>query len=377
MNLSLIEREGSMVAFLDLKKINGRFAEELQVACQRVIESGWYIQGKELKAFEEEFATFCGSRHCIGVGNGLDALILILEGYKALGVIAEGDEIIVPANTYIATILAISSAGLVPVLVEPDEQSYNLDGALVEAKVTAKTKAIMVVHLYGRVADMKSILSVANKHGLKVIEDSAQAHGAYFGKNRVGSIGDASGFSFYPGKNLGALGDAGAITTNDDELAEVVRALANYGSSEKYVHKYKGVNSRLDEIQAAFLRVKLHHLNSDTQRRCEIASRYLKEINNVSIKLPMAEEGNNCVWHLFVVRCQDRNRLQQFLESMGVYTLIHYPTAPHNQQAYSEWAEHSYPVTEAIHRETLSLPISPVMTDAEVTKVIDAVNSFC
>ncbi|MCK5834176.1 MAG: aminotransferase class I/II-fold pyridoxal phosphate-dependent enzyme, partial [Lentisphaeria bacterium] len=229
-----------MVSFLDLKKINGRFEDELQVACQRVIESGWYIQGQEVKAFESEFAAFCGAENCIGVGNGLDALILILEGYKTMGVIAVGDEIIVPANTYIATILAISSAGLVPVLVEPDAFSFNLNGSLIEEKLTSKTKAIMVVHLYGRVADMEQILNLANKYDLKVIEDSAQAHGAYFGKSRTGTIGDAAGFSFYPGKNLGALGDAGAVTTNDDELAKVIRALANYGSSEKYVHKYKG-----------------------------------------------------------------------------------------------------------------------------------------
>ena len=366
-----------MVSFLDLKKINGRFEGELQAACQRVIESGWYIQGTEVKAFESEFGSFCGAKHCVGVGNGLDALILILEGYKSMGVISTGDEIIVPANTYIATILAISSAGLVPVLVEPDESSFNLDAALIVEKITPKTKAIMVVHLYGRVADMKPILNLANKYDLKVIEDSAQAHGAYFGGKRTGNIGDAAGFSFYPGKNLGALGDAGAVTTNDDALAAVVRALANYGSSEKYVHTYKGINSRLDEIQAAILRVKLHHLNSDTQRRSIIADRYIKEINNASITLPLPEKGNNCVWHLFVIRCSDRNRLQQFLESLEVQTLIHYPTAPHNQQAYSEFSDHSYPVTEVIHRETLSLPISPVLTDDEVTLVIEAVNNFC
>ena len=365
-----------MVSFLDLKKINGRFEDELQVACQRVIESGWYIQGQEVKAFESEFAAFCGAENCIGVGNGLDALILILEGYKTMGVIAVGDEIIVPANTYIATILAISSAGLVPVLVEPDAFSFNLNGSLIEEKLTSKTKAIMVVHLYGRVADMEQILNLANKYDLKVIEDSAQAHGAYFGKSRTGTIGDAAGFSFYPGKNLGALGDAGAVTTNDDELAKVIRALANYGSSEKYVHKYKGINSRLDELQAAILRVKLHHLNSDTQRRSTIAARYIKEINNPSIVLPLPEQSNNCVWHLFVVRCADRDRLQQYLVSMEIHTLIHYPTAPHNQQAYSEFSDHSYPITEAIHRETLSLPISPVLTDDEVRLVIEAVNSF-
>jgi len=374
---NLIEREGAMVSFLDLKKINGRFEDELQAACQRVIESGWYIQGKEVEAFESEFSAFCGAKHCVGVGNGLDALILILEGYKAMGIIELGDEIIVPANTYIATILAISSAGLIPVLVEPDESSFNLDGALIEAKITPRTKAIMVVHLYGRIADMKPVLALADKHGLKVIEDSAQAHGAYFGEKRAGSIGDAAGFSFYPGKNLGALGDAGAVTTDDDELATVIRALANYGSSEKYVHKYKGVNSRLDEIQAAILRVKLHHLNSDTQRRSAIAARYIKEINNGAITLPLPEKSNNCVWHLFVIRCTERDRLQQYLESLSIHTLIHYPTAPHNQGAYSEWSEHSYPVTEAIHRETLSLPISPVLTDDEVSLVIEAVNSFC
>ncbi len=366
-----------MVSFLDLKKINARYRDELATACADVIDSGWYIQGSQLKAFEKEFGEYCGSRHCIGVGNGLDALILILEGYKALGIMAEGDEVIVPANTYIATLLAVSKAGMIPVMVEPDMQTYNIDPAKMKEAITAKTKAVMAVHLYGQLANMDAICALAAEHGLKVIEDSAQAHGAVCNGRRAGNLGDASGFSFYPGKNLGALGDGGAVTTDDNALATVIRALGNYGSEEKYAHRYKGINSRLDEVQAAMLCVKLRHLDADNARRREIAKRYREEINNELLVLPQVKFEEQHVWHLFVVRCLKRNELQQFLQKQGIQTLIHYPTAPHQQGAYSEFSEMSWPVTEEIHAQALSLPISPVLTDEEVEQVIMAVNSFC
>jgi dTDP-4-amino-4,6-dideoxygalactose transaminase len=365
-----------MIKFLDLRTINGRFDAEFALAAQRVFASGWYLHGQELQAFESAFAAYCGTKHCVGVANGLDALVLILKAYKELGRLRDGDEVIVPANTYIASMLAVTQTGLMPVLVEPRASSFNLDPALIEARITPRTKAIMPVHLYGQVADMKAITVVAEKHGLLVIEDSAQAHGALYNGRRAGSLGDASGFSFYPGKNLGALGDAGAVTTDDAELAATVRALGNYGSYKKYENSYKGVNSRLDEMQAAFLRVKLARLDEDNRRRRELAEFYRQAITNPVIGLPAVQDEDSHVWHLFVVRCGRRDALKAFLADRGIETIIHYPIPPHKQKAYAEWNGLSLPVTEAIHREALSLPISPVMSDGEAKEVVEAVNAF-
>lgn len=380
-----------MIPFLDLKAINAQYRNELVQAATDVIDSGWYIQGTQVKAFEQEFADYCGTKHCIGVANGLDALVLILRAYKELGKLKEGDEVIVPANTYIASILAITENRLKPILVEPDEQTYNLAPGLVEQAITSNTKAILAVHLYGQLADMPAINTIAQKHNLLVIEDSAQSHGAQIDGRKAGNWGDASGFSFYPGKNLGALGDAGAVTTNDDELAQTIRALGNYGSHKKYQNLYQGVNSRLDEMQAALLRVKLKNLNSEIKRRQQIAEMYIQGIQNEKVVLPIQHStlniqnsdshltGENQVWHLFVIRTTNREKLQTYLTEQGIQTLIHYPIAPHQQQAYKNnqaWSNQSYPITEAIHNEVLSLPISPVMSDAEVQKVIEAVNSF-
>lgn len=364
------------VSFLDLKAINAACRDELAEAMGRVLDSGWYILGGEVTAFEKEFATYCGTSHCLGVANGLDALILILEAYKELGVFAEGDEVLVPANTYIASILAISRAGLTPVLVEPDPASYNLDPKRLREKITSRTRAILVVHLYGAVADMDPILEIAAEAGLKVVEDVAQAQGARHNGARAGALGDAAGFSFYPGKNLGALGDAGAVTTNDAALAEAMRALRNYGSHVKYENLYKGYNSRLDELQAACLRVKVPRLDAENARRREIARLYHEGIRNPRIVLPLEVEGEGCVWHLFVVRAVDRAALQKHLDAAGIQTVIHYPIPPHKQQAYKEWRDLSLPITEAIHREVLSLPMGPHLSDAQVLRVIEAVNSY-
>lgn len=365
-----------MVKFLDLLEINKQHKEELKKAFDRVLDSGWYIMGDELKTFETEFAAYCGTKHAIGVANGLDALILIIRAYKEMGVFQDGDEIIVPANTYIASILAISANNLVPVLIEPDINTYNIDPALIEFHITAKTKAILPVHLYGQLCDMNAINAIAQKHQLKVIEDSAQAHGATSNGKRAGNFGDATGFSFYPGKNLGALGDAGAITTNDDSLNESIRALLNYGSHKKYENLYKGVNSRLDELQAALLSVKLKTLDQETATKRAIANRYLKEINNAKIILPKVAEQSAHVWHLFVVRTDAREHLQQYLTDNGIQTVIHYPIPPHQQEAYKEWNDLSYPISETIHREVLSLPISPVLKPEEVDYVIKTVNKY-
>lgn len=372
-----------MIPFLDLKAINAQYRDELVQACARVIDSGWYIQGAEVKAFEQEFAEYCGTKHCIGVANGLDALILVLRAWKEMGKLKEGDEVIVPANTYIASILAITENRLKPVLVEPDPATYNISPANIRAAITDKTKAIVAVHLYGQLADMPEIMSIANEHGLLVLEDSAQAHGAAINGKKAGNWGHASGFSFYPGKNLGALGDAGAVTTNDDELAQTIRALGNYGSHKKYENLYQGVNSRLDEIQAAMLRVKLQYLDSDTQSRRDIASWYLNKIKNPLIELPSIQDAKvviahstSHVWHLFVIRTKHREALQNHLNKQGIQTLIHYPIPPHQQQAYKQWNDQSYPLTQAIHQQVLSLPISPVMTDDQVSTVIAACNSF-
>ena len=363
------------VPFLDLKAINHQYRQELIEAATRVIDSGWYIRGQEVENFEKEFATYCGTQHCIGVANGLDALILVLRAWKELGKLKEGDEFIVPANTYIASILAITENRLKPVLVEPDINTYNIDPKLIEQAITPKTKAILAVHLYGQLADMPAILDIAQRNNLLVLEDAAQAHGASLNGRKAGNWGDAAGFSFYPGKNLGALGDAGAVTTNDEELAQAIRAISNYGSHKKYENLYQGVNSRLDEMQAALLRIKLQYLDSETQRRREVANAYLIGIENQSIVLPIQREQNN-VWHLFVIRSQKREALQALLAQQGIQTLIHYPIAPHKQAAYRDWANKSYPTTETIHEQVLSLPMSSVMSDAQVQNTIAVINNY-
>lgn len=361
-----------MIKFLDLEAVNACYRPMIDESIKRVLDSGWYLLGGECEAFEREFAAYCDVKHCIGVANGLDALNLIINAYG----FGTGDEIIVPANTYIASILAISQNGCSPVLVEPDIQTYNINPDLIESKITSRTKAIMVVHLYGQAVEMAKIWELARKYGLKVIEDAAQAHGACYQGKRTGNLGDAAGFSFYPGKNLGCLGDGGAVTTNDDALADKLRALRNYGSHKKYCNLYKGVNSRLDEIQAALLRVKLEGLDRDNERRRAIARLYREHIRHPRIELPelLSEEGH--VWHLFVVRCSERDRLQQYLIEHKIQTLIHYPTPPHQQPAYKEWNHLSLPVTEKIHREVLSLPISPVLTDLEVGTIVRVLAHF-
>lgn len=370
-----------MIPFLDLKAINQQHRQDLIDAATRVIDSGWYVLGKEVKAFEQEFANYCGTQHCVGVANGLDALVLTLRAWKELGKLKEGDEVIVPANTYIASVLAITENRLKPVLVEPDAQSYNLCPQKVRQAITPKTKAIVAVHLYGQLAPMKAIMDLADKHDLLVLEDSAQAHGATFEGKRAGNWGHASGFSFYPGKNLGALGDAGAMTTNDAELAQTVRALGNYGSHKKYENLYQGLNSRLDELQAALLRVKLQHLDADTLARQQIAVAYAKGITNPLLTLPIARSSTeaslqNHVFHLFVVRVKNRAAFQAHLKAAAIDTLIHYPIPPHQQQAYRDYQHLSLPLTETIHQEVVSLPIGPTMDMIQVADVVAAVNAF-
>ncbi|UVL28183.1 DegT/DnrJ/EryC1/StrS family aminotransferase [Pseudomonas donghuensis] len=365
-----------MISFLDLKKLNAVYAPQLREACARVIDSGWYIGGEELAAFEREFADYCGAPHCVGVANGLDALTLTLRAWKEMGLLREGDEVIVPANTYIASVLAITENRLVPVFVEPDPATFNLSAVGVRAALTDKTKAVLAVHLYGQLADMPGIMALAEERNLLVLEDAAQSHGASIDGRRAGTWGHAAGFSFYPGKNLGALGDAGAMVTKDAELAKVVRGLGNYGSYKKYENQYQGVNSRLDEIQAAMLRVKLVHLDSEISARRKVADAYRAGIENVHVQLPVAITELAHVWHLFVVRSERRDELQKFLAEQGIQTLIHYPIPPHKQQAYAAYGAVSLPMTESIHREVLSLPISPVMSDVEINTVIRAVNAF-
>ena len=365
-----------MIPFLDLKTVNEKYSSELKEACSRVIDSGWYIAGKELESFENDFALYCGAKYAIGVANGLDALTLTLRAWLELGKIKKGDEVIVPANTYIASILAITENNLIPVLVEPDLASYNLCPLNVERAITEKTKVILAVHLYGHLADMPAINRIAKDKGLLVLEDSAQAHGAEIEGKKSGNWGDASGFSFYPGKNLGALGDGGAITTNDSELVETLRALRNYGSHEKYKNLFKGVNSRLDEIQAAMLNVKLKYLDDDTNRRRDIAERYLSEIQNSKIILPSTINRQSHAWHVFVIRCENRDELQKYLLENGVQTLVHYPIPPHKQDAYSEWGGQSYSVTEKIHSEVLSLPMGLHLENEQVKSVISLLNKF-
>jgi len=365
-----------MVNFLDLKEVNTAYADELKQACARVIDSGWYIAGNELEKFEMNFSSYCGTEYCIGVANGLDALILTLRAWKEMGKLKEGDEIIVPANTYIASILAITENRLKPVFIEPDENSYNLSMLTMKNALTEHSRAILPVHLYGLISDMPEITAFAKQHNLLVLEDSAQAHGACIQNRKAGNWGDASGFSFYPGKNLGALGDAGAITTNDAELADVLRALRNYGSHEKYKNLYQGLNSRLDEIQAAMLSVRLNYLDIQTEYRRKIARIYREGINNPAIRLPVTDEESNHVWHLFVVRSALRKELQQHLQQAGIQTLIHYPIPPHKQNAYKQYNHLSLPLTERIHEEVLSLPNGPNLSDEDAYRVVDACNSF-
>jgi dTDP-4-amino-4,6-dideoxygalactose transaminase len=372
-----------MIKFLDLQKINAQYAAELKQAASEVIDSGWFLMGEKLSNFEKEMSQYIGASHAIGVANGLDALRLILNAYIELGVMSEGDEVIVPANTYIASLLAISDNNLTPVLVEPNNKSFNLDLDLIEKHITPKTKAIMVVHLYGQVCWSNDLVALAKKHNLKIIEDNAQAIGADWNGIKTGNLGDAAGFSFYPGKNLGALGDAGAVTTNDAVLAEQVRALGNYGSKKKYVNEYQGLNSRLDEIQAAFLSVKLKHIDKENQYRRQLASLYLNGVSNEHIQLPIPnnsnfkhEENTEHVWHLFVIRCSKREELQNYLTANGVQTLIHYPIPPNKQLAYASMNHLDYPITNTIHNEVLSLPISPVTTLEEVQKIIEILNNF-
>lgn len=370
-----------MISFLDLKSINQACREELIEACTRVIDSGWYIGGSELQQFESSYAEYCETKHCIGVANGLDALVLVIRAWKELGYLSEGDEILVPSNTYIASILAISENGLTPVLVEPDLATFNICPVNAEKAITSKTKAILPVHLYGRVADMPALMALADRHGLLVLEDSAQSHGASVNGKKAGSWGHASGFSFYPGKNLGALGDAGAVTTNDDLLATTLRALRNYGSHEKYKNLYRGVNSRLDEVQAACLSVKLKYLDEQTEHRRKIANLYTNTISNPLITLPVSVDfaplqNASHVWHVFTVLCENRDALQKHLLENGIQTLIHYPIPPHFQQAYLELANSSFPVSEKIHSQILSLPMGPTLSLSDAESVVRACNSF-
>ena len=365
-----------MIPFYNLNQINKKYENAFALKMESIFEKGWYILGDELKSFETNFASYCGTNHCIGVGNGLDALVLILKGYIALGKLKKGDEILVPANTFVASILAILQADLVPVLVEPDPETFNIDTKEVENKISAKTKAIMVVHLYGQIAAIDVIAKIAHNHNLVVIEDAAQAHGAILNGKRAGNFGEVAAFSFYPAKNLGAIGDGGAITTNDEILANVIRSLRNYGSEEKYVYQYQGINSRLDEIQATFLNLKLPDLDSDNNLRRMIAKRYLTEIKNNKIKLPFYDGSENHVFHLFVIQTENRDELKAFLASKKIETAIHYPIPPYLQKGLSEFNNLSLPITEKIHKEVLSLPISPMLSAIEVSYIIEILNSY-
>jgi dTDP-4-amino-4,6-dideoxygalactose transaminase len=371
-----------MIKFLDLKAINDSYEPQLSGAIKTVLDSGWYLLGKELEDFESEYSTFLGCKHTIGVANGLDALRLIFRAYLELGILKEGDGVIVPANTFIASFLSITDNRLSPILVEPDPHTFNLNSSLIEAAITPKTKAILVVHLYGQNGINQEMLDLAKKYNLKIIEDNAQAIGAKWNGKNTGNLGDAAGHSFYPGKNLGALGDGGAVSTNDTELANVIRSLANYGSIEKYIHNYQGLNSRLDEIQAAVLRVKLKKLEEDNTKRRNIAAYYLDNIKNDAVILPSlplnekAEHFEEHVWHLFVLKSNFRDNLHGYLAKNGVQTLIHYPVPPHKQNAYEKLNELDFPITEELSKQVLSLPISPVMSASEYNQVVETVNSY-
>jgi dTDP-4-amino-4,6-dideoxygalactose transaminase len=366
----------NMIPFLSLKKITEKNSEEILDAVKKVVMSGWYLQGDATGTFEKNYAGYIGVKHAIGVANGLDALRLILRGYIELGIFREGDEVIVPANTYIASILAITDNQLKPVFVEPDLETLQIDPERIESAITERTRAIMVVHLYGRCGYTSKIGQLKDKYQLKIIEDNAQAHGCYFGGTKTGAIGDAAGHSFYPGKNLGAFGDAGGVTTDDERLAEVIRALANYGSKIKYRSEFKGLNSRMDEIQAAVLDVKLKYIDSDIAARRHVARQYMERINHPFIQIPTLDDWNGHVFHLFPVFSDRRDDLQKHLSSQGIQTLIHYPIPPHKQECYEEYNYLSLPITEKIHREELSLPISPVMSEEDVIAVIDSVNKW-
>ncbi|MDM8160293.1 DegT/DnrJ/EryC1/StrS family aminotransferase [Labilibaculum sp. K2S] len=367
-----------MIKFLDLQKINSQYKDELKQVASEIIDSGWYLLGNQVSTFESSLSNYIGSKHAIACANGLDALRLIFRAYIEMGIMQEGDEVIVPANTYIASILAITDNRLKPVLIEPNEASFNLDINKVEEAITKKTKAILVVHLYGQACYNGELRDIANRHNLKIVEDNAQAIGAKVSNLKTGNLGDASGFSFYPGKNLGALGDSGAITTNDNELARIARAIANYGSEVKYQNEFSGLNSRMDEIQAGFLSVKLKYIDKENLIRREIARYYRENINNEKIILPQVVSGDedSHVWHLFVVRSKERERFQKYLLDNGVQTLVHYPIPPHKQKCYKEMNDHTYILTEKIHNEVISLPISPVMTKDEIVRVVDLINQF-
>ena len=376
MDSGLMETEPMDVPFLDVRAINARHADELKAAAARVIDSGWYVMGEELAAFEREFAAYCGVPHAVGVGNGLDALSLILRGYKQLGALGEGDEVIVPGNTFIASFLAISENRLVPVPVEPDPLSFNLDPASVEAAIGPRTRAIMAVHLYGQLADMPALAALARRHQLLLIEDAAQAHGAASDGRKAGAFGDAAAFSFFPTKNLGALGDGGAVVTADARLAQRVAALRNYGSEVKYRHLFQGVNSRLDELQAALLRVKLRHLDEDVAWRRRVARRYRDGIRHAQIRLPQVAHEEQHAWHLFVLRCPHRDALQRHLLAHGIHSQVHYPVPPHRQPAYPALHDLRLPLTERLHDEVLSLPMGPTLGTDAVERVIAACNAF-
>jgi dTDP-4-amino-4,6-dideoxygalactose transaminase len=365
-----------MIKFLDLYKINSQYEQELKDAASRVIDSGWYLMGKELETFEQSYATFCNVKFALGVANGLDALRLIFRGYIEMGVMCKGDEVIVPANTYIASVLAITDNDLIPVFVEPNLETYNLDSNKIEAAITDKTKAILTVHLYGQNSIDDQMLQICSKHNLKLIEDGAQSHGAKWNNKISGGIGDAAGHSFYPGKNLGALGDAGAVTTNDKDLARTISAIRNYGSEKKYENIYKGLNSRLDEIQAAFLNVKLKYIQVDIDNRRKVAAYYLSNIKNKKIILPIVLEDQGHVWHLFVIRTKNRDEFQKYLLDKGVQTLIHYPIPIHHQKAYSDFKHLELPITELIHKEIISLPLSAVNSLSDLRTVVNAINNY-
>lgn len=365
-----------MIKFLDLQKITAKYSDEIYAAIKKVIDSGWYLQGEANRNFETNYSTYIGTKHCIGVANGLDALRLIFRAYIEMSIFKEGDEVIVPANTYIASILSITDNRLIPVLVEPKLDTFEIDDFNIEQAITNKTKALMIVHLYGQCAYTQKIRDICKKYNLKLIEDNAQAHGCMFEGKRTGSFGDAAGHSFYPGKNLGALGDAGAVTTNDELLADVIRTLANYGSHKKYIFEYSGLNSRLDEIQAAVLNVKLKYLDSDNNERRKIAKSYLENITNSQIILPNVSDWDSNVFHVFPIRCKQRDELQEYLTKNEIQTLIHYPIPPHKQECYKKMKDMSLPITEQIHREELSLPISQVIPFDDIETVVNVINKF-